>query len=353
MKPQIMYCTIITSPTLPRPLRVGGAKFVVGTRAIFHYRIVKNCSPGKGEFGKIGDKKFPDSEVPFLRAKEKNSVEIRRDGYSGFLNFSERFRSFSLERGIYLRRQRDTSEEQLVAVQRGILGRVEEVVVQGEGLRDGGEERRRRLHVQIWRSQDRQADLSGHGHGMGDLLMQLRAGSRRRMDYVGRHIARLALHELLEHEGVRLFDERLVEMGIVGGCCGGRGGGGFAGRVRPPVRDQVALAHEILGAEVAAEGPVRRSVFLVRPRVKHEIALEREGLAALGTHVRPVPRVRLHMLDQVLLGRERGRTNNAVVLGALNVLAHVTLQVLLPGERSIAVFTTVRGFTCMDTNMIC
>jgi hypothetical protein len=92
---------------------------------------------------------------------------------------------------------------------------------------------------------------------------------------------------------VALFDEGLAAVGAAMGPLV---------RVGSSMRHEVALAHEVLGAKVAAERALGLAALVVRAHVEEEVALQGEALAALGAYERPLSRVAAHVVYQVLLG---------------------------------------------------
>lgn len=115
--------------------------------------------------------------------------------------------------------------------------------------------------------------------------------------------------------------------------------------VRPPVRHQVSLAHEILLTEIATERPLRRGALIVGPLVEEEVALQGEGLAAFVAGEGTLAGVGSHVVYQVLLAGEGLGAYVAAVGGLAGVLPQVVGQVFLAGEGLLAELAPVRGFT--------
>lgn len=155
-----------------------------------------------------------------------------------------------------------------------------------------------------------------------------------------RHV--LLLHQVFQHErriGAVVFSE-LSGLELL-----------FGVGVTAPVRHQVALAHEVLGAQVATERTIGRHALLMGPLVEQEVALEAERLAAVGAHVRAIAGMGQHVFEQRFLGREHLGADDTIVLCPRRVLAHVTFQMFFACKGSITEFASVWRLACVNTNM--
>lgn len=133
---------------------------------------------------------------------------------------------------------------------------------------------------------------------------------------------------------VALLHERLVAL---------RTGKRLLATMRPPMRDQVALADEILRTEVAAERSIGRRSLVVAAHVEQQVALQRERFAALFAGERTLAAMRpTDVIDEVLLVVERLVADVARVRRLARVLSQVIRQVLLARERLLAELATVR-----------
>lgn len=72
-------------------------------------------------------------------------------------------------------------------------------------------------------------------------------------------------------------------------------------RVGSTVGHEMALAHEVLGAQITAEGTLSIAALVVGAHVEEEIAFEGEALAALGAHEWTLTSVTTHVIHQVFL----------------------------------------------------
>jgi hypothetical protein len=112
------------------------------------------------------------------------------------------------------------------------------------------------------------------------------------------------------------------------------------------------FTHEVLGAEVTTVWAFDRSTLLMRALMKHEIPLEGEPLTTLRADIGSVPRVGAHVFDQVFLAREWCRANDAVVLCSLDMLSHVSLEMLLPGEGPVTELAAVGRLPGVDPDVV-
>lgn len=83
--------------------------------------------------------------------------------------------------------------------------------------------------------------------------------------------------------------------------------------MRTPVRDQVSFAHEIFGAQVAAERPLGVAALVVRTHMEEKITLQRETLATFCAHEWTFTSMATHMIHEMLLSCEWFGANVATV----------------------------------------
>lgn len=123
-------------------------------------------------------------------------------------------------------------------------------------------------------------------------------------------------------------------------------------RVRASVRDQVSFAHEIFGAQVAAERPLGIAALVVRAHMEEEVALERETLATFCAHEWTFTSMATHVIHEMLLSCEWLGAYVATVRGISGVLTEMIIEMFFPGERPLAELTPVWRFASVDAHMI-